>query len=147
MGIHFVNLSEKHLDPCAALFVAVFNTPPWNDAWTHETVKGRLAEILATPGFRGLVAMDDAVVGFIIGNCEQWFDGMHFCVKEMCVRPDLQGQGIGTQLLQRLEESLRAEGVTLMYLLTLRGSPAAEFYGKRGYRASRRMAAFTRRLA
>ncbi len=46
-----------------------------------------------------------------------------------------QGQGIGTQLLKKVEEEARKSGCKKIWLITINDNPeAAAFYVKRGYR-------------
>ena len=139
-------LTDADLDACADLYVSVFNSPPWSDAWTVELARSRLADIARTPGFTGLVYLDRGIAGFVIGYSEQWFDGRHFYLKEMCVRPDVQYQGIGTRLIGTLEDVLRAAGISRIYLLTIRDGSASSFYAGRGYWISPKMALMSRRL-
>ena len=50
----------------------------------------------------------------------------------MCVRNNKQRKGIGTRLLFQLEKKLKEMGVEHIYLMTMRGTPAAHFYTKKG---------------
>jgi len=131
----------------AALYCEVFNAPPWNDGWTGDTASARLRDILNTPGSLGLLAwQDEQLTGCILGYAEQWFDGVHFYVKEMFVHPALQRRGIGTQMLRELKHTLRHHGVRRLYLLTERDSAAAAFYGAQGFSQSPRMTMMVCRL-
>lgn len=56
--------------------------------------------------------------------------GTSFHANEMCVRTDLQGQGIGGRLLEGLEQ--RLDEVEQCYLSTERDGPARRFYEKHG---------------
>lgn len=133
------------LDTAAGLFVAVFNAPPWNDGWTLETARTRLAELLATPGFAGVVIVEAAeLLGFAVGNAAQWHTGRHFMLREMCVHPDHRRRGLGRSLITALE--VRLPDVEQLYLLTDRDGPAATFYERQGFRPARRQAVMTKRL-
>lgn len=135
------------LDAGARLYRAAFNGPPWNDDWTVETARTRLAEIVDTPGYRGFAASTDGeLVGLAVGNAERWHTGEHFHLKEMCVRPEEQGSGIGTRLVAHLVEDLRDAGVERVYLLTARDGPASAFYRSRGFRREDGMRMHSRRL-
>ncbi len=135
------------LDGAITLYVGVFNAEPWNDRWTIETARKRLAETFDTPGFLGVVAVENAEpIGFVAGYREQWFTGGHYYLKEMCVRTDRQRAGIGTRLIEHLERRLRDLDVERVYLLTARGGPAETFYAKRGYWASPKMIVMAHRL-
>jgi ribosomal protein S18 acetylase RimI-like enzyme len=139
-------LEARDLPAAARLYVDVFNAPPWHDAWTVETAFKRLEETLATPGALGLVAGSGEPDGVLVGYMEQWFDGRHFYIKELFVQPDRQRSGVGSALMNRLEEILAGEGADRIYLLTEGESIAARFYARRGYYRSPKMTLMARRL-
>lgn len=147
------DLIAADLAPCARLYVSVFAADPWNETWSHADASRRLAEIRATPGALGLVATpteapDADSIAFVIGFAEQWRAGeRHFYIKEMCVHPDHQRQGLGSALLQQLVARLKPLGVNVFYLLTARGGPAEAFYAHNGFRTSARMCMMSRRDA
>ncbi len=125
------------LPESTALYIRVFNAPPWNDAWTDETAAARLAHTLDTPGSLGLgVWQAGKLVAVAVGYAEQWYDGQHFLLKELFVDPGTQGSGVGTRLMHRLEQELQERRMEYVYLLTARDSHAAAFYRKLGYRES-----------
>jgi aminoglycoside 6'-N-acetyltransferase I len=144
-----VPVTTGRLDACVRLYVSVFNSEPWNDRWTSESARARLADTFGIPGFLGLAAVDDDggdVLGMILGHSEQWFDGRQFSLKEMWVRAELQGTGVGSALLRHLEKPLRTMSVGNVYLVTLTESAAEAFYAKHGYATSSRMGLMAHRL-
>ena len=54
-------------------------------------------------------------------------------LKRMRVRPDLQGQGIGSALLRLLESRAKQQGYEALVLDTVVGTPAQEFYARQSY--------------
>lgn len=138
------------LDACAHLYVDVFNAPPWRNGWTMRTATVHLLDLFDTPGFFGVVATQTKAglpIAFLAGHREQWPDRTTFHLKEVCVRADLQGQGIGTRLLKYLESELATRmGVATLYLATMRDSPAESFYRKNGYRIQERIVLMSRRI-
>lgn len=132
-----IRLSQEHIAECSELFVRVFNGEPWNDHWTVETVRQRLSDIYETPNFEGVVYREDGrIKGAILGNCEQFYNGIHFSLKEMFVSTEEQGRGIGSKLLRELEERLKASGVTTVYLFTLKNPKTLQFYQRNGFSES-----------
>jgi hypothetical protein len=89
------DLGSADLQEATALYVRVFNAPPWNDRWTVTTAGERLAQALATPASLGLaVRQGKSLVGVAIGYRERWYSGTHYVLKEMFIDPDLQGTGV-----------------------------------------------------
>jgi aminoglycoside 6'-N-acetyltransferase I len=126
-------LREEHLDECAHLLVSTFNAEPWNDNWTLDTAKKELAWTQEVPGFMGLVSITDEVVAFATGYREPDDKCEVFYLKTFCVRPDVQGTGVGSRLLGHLKEELGKSGVNTIYLITHKETPAEAFYKKNGY--------------
>lgn len=119
---------------CVELFINVFNQEPWNDNWTTEYAGQYLKDFMDTPGFRGIVYEDDSIVkGFIFGTRKKWWSGDEFLINELCVEIDEQRRGIGTEMLNYLENILKDEKIERITLLTDKGIPAEEFYKKKGF--------------
>jgi GNAT superfamily N-acetyltransferase len=146
-GIGVERLLEEHLGGCAEVLVGAFAGEPWREDWTPEAAARRLREIRATPGSLGLVAVDEAggVAGFLLGARETNARGEVFCVQWVCVRPDVQGKGIGRSLLEELDRALDALGVRSSYLLTVRDRALETFYERCGYRRDPRLVVMARR--
>ena len=126
----------EHLDDCARLFVTAFNAEPWNDKYIPDTAKKQLDWHLRVPGCVGLVSVIGGVVAFAIGYQEPTDVGNVFHLSIFCVKPDVQRTGVGSRLLNRLEERLGKSGVNAVYLGTNKGTPAEAFYRKHGYEVS-----------
>jgi aminoglycoside 6'-N-acetyltransferase I len=139
-----VPLDAARLAAAAALFVDVFNAPPWNDRWSVESAGRRLRDLVDTPGYAGAALVDaqDVMLGFVGGYRQRWYDGWHFYLAEMAVTRSRQRSGLGTQLLGGFLDAL--DDVSGTYLLTQAGGPAATFYEKHGFRPAGRQAVMTR---
>jgi GNAT superfamily N-acetyltransferase len=135
--MRFKEFKAEDLAPASELFVTIFNGKPWEEGWTTRTAKKRLEEFLKLPNFVGLCCYEqEELLGFVLGNKEQWFTGSHFQLKEMGVKPTRQREGIGTKLMKQLRENLKQTEVEAIYLLTARGSQAEKFYRQNGFEVS-----------
>lgn len=127
-------LHESHLLECSKLYIKVFNAEPWNDNWTEEAAFKRLKDIYETPNFEGLVYIDDnKILGAVFGNCEQWYEGKHYNLKEMLVFNEQQGKGIGSLIINSLTSDLKQLGVNTVILFTSKGNKTHNFYIKNGF--------------
>lgn len=129
-------LEESHLDACAHLLVSAFNAAPWNESWSFDTAKKTLYQTLEAPGFLGFVSVEDEIMGFATGCCEQDDTKEVFYLDTLCVRLDMQGKGEGSRLLEHLKGHLEKSGINTIYLITHRDTPAESFYKKNGYQVS-----------
>ncbi|WP_167859348.1 GNAT family N-acetyltransferase [Paenibacillus cymbidii] len=136
--MHLRMLGPDDIEKCVALYIDVFNRPPWNNEWTPETARRLVHDLWHTPGFRGYAAIDetqdDSPVAAVLGKEKQWWKGTEFWIEEFFVRPDSQGQGIGSRLLAFVCADLRDRGIDQAVLLTDKSAPAFAFYTDRGFR-------------
>lgn len=134
-------------DSMAAVFVAAFAGPPWNELWSAESALTMIDEWMPALGFYGLVAeIKGQTVGFVFGRAESWNTKLTFYVKELCVHPEFQRLGVGSTLMEELERKLTDRHITSIYLLSLRDSVASSFYTKHAYKDSKRMCVFSKQL-
>ncbi|MDR3594479.1 GNAT family N-acetyltransferase [Clostridium sp.] len=131
---NIISIKNEHILKCLELFIKVFNSEPWNDKWTLETAGKRLNDIFIAPNFEGVLYMEDGEIkGAIFGNYEQYYDGIHYNLKELFVSNQLQGKGIGRRLIKELEVRLKAVGVTTIVLFTSKGNGTNNFYLKNNF--------------
>lgn len=137
-----------HLEKIAEMYVEAFNAPPWNDKWTSELVIKRLSQMMNCEGFYGMICSEnDQINGMILGNHEVFFDGMHFNIKEFCVRLNLRGKGVGSKLLKEFENRLMKRGINEMYLFTSKTDQTEIFYQNRGFRSWNNMVLMGKKLS
>ncbi len=129
-------ITAEDVPALAKIYAETFNSDPWYDKWTHETAEKRLLQMAQNGGFFGLLSFDESgITGMIMGESEQYFDGVIFNIKEFCVKNELRGKGIGTELLAEFERCLKSMGVRETVLMT--NLEDEEFYKKRGFHRSR----------
>lgn len=131
---NITKIKDEHLIKCSELFTKVFNNKPWNDKWTLETASKRLNDIFVAPNFEGVVYIEeDEIKGAIFGNYEQYYDGIHYNLKELFISNEIQGTGIGSKLIAELERRLKEIGVTAILLFTSKGNGTNNFYLKNNF--------------
>jgi ribosomal protein S18 acetylase RimI-like enzyme len=71
------------------------------------------------------------IIGTVLGG----FDGRRGIVYHLAVRREYRNSGVGTALMEALEERLRLKGCIRYYLLVTEGNnEAMKFYEKRGWK-------------
>jgi aminoglycoside 6'-N-acetyltransferase I len=141
------NINETDLEECARLYAAVFSAEPWNEAWNRETALARLSHFYKSAGFIGVLAEQDGIIGFALGNSEPFCFGTLFYLREMCVHKAHQSQGIGSKVYLTLEKQLESSLVRGIYLATDRAIPAAQFYVGKGFGCSESMGFYSKQLS
>lgn len=140
-------MRRDHLAHCARLYTAVFNSPPWKGKWTTKTAATHIRESFKETNFRGIVALEGReIVAFAYGLISHWENERHFYLKEMCVLSRKQGTGVGTHLLTRFMEKLKAEKVSRISLSTEHDKPAADFYRRLGFEIEPKIIVMSKRL-
>lgn len=134
--MEYIEMSREHLEQVAEMYVEAFNAPPWNDKWTPKLVIKRLSQMMNCEGFYGMLCFDNGQLnGMVLGNHEVFYDCMHFHIKELCVRLNLRGKGIGSDLLKQFENHLMKQGIDETYLFTSKADETEVFYQNRGYKS------------
>lgn len=145
--MEFKKFTENDLVKCTKTFIEIFNDHPWNDKWTVERAEHYLSDYYHTPGFTGVLALEEnEIVGFIYGVSKVWWDGNEFYIHEMGVKRNFQNKGIGKALLNHLIKELDSSDINNFALLTDRGVPAEEFYKRNGFKEIERLVFYSRDL-
>ncbi|AIY79824.1 GNAT family N-acetyltransferase [Clostridium botulinum] len=117
--MEILRINENDIEACAKIFVEAFNTEPWNDNWNIESAYRRLHDIYKSPNFLGVkYTENNEIFGALFGNCEEWFEGRQFNIKEVFVSKKIQGKNIGSKLINSAENEVKKLGVDFMFLST-----------------------------
>lgn len=73
------------------------------------------------------------LVGISIGNIKHWWGGTEYHIEELCIKTDRQGEGLGSQFFDLIEEYLKKRDISQIFLMTEKRVPAYEFYKNRGF--------------
>ena len=136
----WVSVHHAHVESMPEL------APYVNDATTWAERRALYAEVLAKPGTVLLLASaGDTLVGYGLAHvvsaggswaADTWVTGPQLGeIESLAVLAAYRGHGLGTELLDRLEQELRLQGVTDLMLGVLPGNAGAlRLYERRGYR-------------
>jgi ribosomal protein S18 acetylase RimI-like enzyme len=146
--------SAADLDVVGPLWVAVHHrhietmphlAPYVSDADTWRARRALYEELLAKPDTLLLLAfIDETVVGYGLAHvmpvagswiADTWATGPRIGeIESLSVLPQYRGSGLGSELLDRLEQHLKGMGIDDMILGALPGNTdAIRLYERRGY--------------
>jgi ribosomal protein S18 acetylase RimI-like enzyme len=120
--------------------------PYVDDATTWAVRRALYEELLGKPDTVLLLATaGEALVAYGLAHvmnaaetwaADTWVTGPRIGeIESVAVLPDQRGRGLGTALLDRLDDELRLQGVTDLVIGLLAGNAAAaRLYERRGYR-------------
>lgn len=137
---------EKDIKKCAKVFIEAFNDKPWNDKWTLESAYKRLYDIYRCPNFIGIKYVENnEIYGALFGNCEEWFEGKQFNIKEIFVSKRIQGKSIGSKLIDNLQYEVEKVGVNYLFLST-QNNDLKNFYLKINFKEDNSLCIMSKKI-
>lgn len=135
-GMEIRKFSVQDIKNCAKLYKEVFSGPPWNDGWIEMSqVMNYLNELISNPAFMGYVIYQDSeIVAACLGHSRSWWSGKELFIDEFFVASQFQGMGIGTLLLEYVENHPEMKDFSGLNLLTDKTVPAKNFYLRNGFK-------------
>ena len=98
-----------------------------------ETREGLLHKLEHYPELFIVAVEDDRIVGSVVGG----YDGRRGWANKVAVDPVMQGSGLGRQLMNELEDRLRAIGCQKLNLMVARSNAHVQhFYERLGFEES-----------
>lgn len=127
-------MKVEDISGCADILCSVYNNELWMCRWEKDTAVEYLQDFFENKKFVGYVAEKDGVlIAGIFAHEKVWWNNSEVYVEEMFVKPDEQGNGIGTALLNKVEEYIKEHGLAGITLSTNKYAPAPKFYEKNGF--------------
>ncbi|WP_252234810.1 GNAT family N-acetyltransferase [Clostridium sp. CH2] len=144
--MEILRINENDIEACAKIFVEAFNAEPWNDNWTIESAYRRLHDIYKSPNFLGVkYTENNEIFGALFGNCEEWFEGRQFNIKEVFVSKKIQGKNIGSKLINSAENEVKKLGVDFMFLST-QNNNLKNFYLKHDFKETKSLCIMSKKV-
>ena len=142
----FKKFKKRMIDECVDLFIDTFSREPWNDVYeSKKMINKYFHNHYKNNYFVGyVVKLDKKIVAMSIGMKKPWKEGMEYYIDEFCVSYKLQGRGIGSWFMKKIEEDIKKHGMCAIMLNTEKGYPAQRFYEKNGFKVIRDMIILTK---
>ena len=126
-------MEAADIDLVTPLYIDYYNSQ--GDAWTPETVRRRIWQVLGSPDSYCLLATEeDTIVGFAMGRFEQFYDLAAYNLVEIIIAGAHQGRGRGTALMKELERRVKELGAAMVQLMAVNDDAHERFYGRLGYK-------------
>jgi len=118
----------------AAIWVNVFNSPPWNDNWDIESSTERLNIQISNPYFIGFKIKENGITaGFIIARIIGLPNGKGIFIDDLCVSIESQKKGYGRALINEIENIAKEMNIKMIIATTAKQMPSYLFYQNIGF--------------
>lgn len=99
-------VSPADLPKLAVIYKNAYNSIKIGEKWDDESAAKLLHHFYTQQSDLFFVAeLDGKIVGGIVSLVKPWWDGVHLTDGELFVDPNIQGKGIGTQLVKSMFEA------------------------------------------
>ncbi len=123
----------EDIDNVVDMYIHYFNNIE-GDNWTRETIKTRLSQMVNRQDYFGLkIVIDEKIIGFALGNFEQFFDGKVFHLIEIFIDYNYQNKGFGKILMKAIEKEVKDKGAFRLTLEAFNDEKRTNFYNNMGY--------------
>lgn len=128
---------EMELNDIAAvlpLYISYYNEQE-EGCWNEDTAAKRIHQVLSMEDSYGLIVEDENdVLGFVMGYFKQYDDIIGYTLEEIVIAYKWQNKGIGSMLLEELEQRVKAKGASCVELQAVNDDMHERYYGKTGYK-------------
>ena len=125
--------TKRDLKDISGIFKRESSKKPYFQKWTDRTALERIIEFSKTDDIFVVMA-NDKLVGFIVSHIGIEEKGKGAFVKEIWLKQEYQGKGIGKSLMRFIEHKYKNKGVKSIFLMSNKKSNAFGFYKKLKYK-------------
>ncbi len=139
-------MTEEDIGKVIPMYLEQYNV--YSDGcWTEETAYRRIHQIWSIEDSCCFLAEKERTpLGFVMGYFKQFDDLKLYHLEEIVISHDLQGKGLGTELMRELERRAREQGAAVITLDAVKDEMHEHFYGKLGYGDAENFVPKTKRL-
>lgn len=91
----------------------MFTKEPWNDDWSDEgQLDNYIVDLVGNNNSLTLGFCDGGQMATLaMGHIRHWYSATEYYIDELCVKTQLQGQGMGGKFLDAMEVSIKIHGI------------------------------------
>ena len=133
--IDIKKMDVESIEICANIYQNAYKNDPWNEEYSIVEIKDYLSRFMNSETKRAyMLMMDEEIIGIALGLIVPCIDSDYFRLEDICLFPQYQRNGFGSQFIKRIFDCVANENCDSILLGTQRGYPAHEFYLKNGFK-------------
>ena len=133
--IDIKQMDEAWIEKCAYLYQSAYKNEPWNEEYSLDEITDYLFKFVNFETKRAyMILLDGEIIGVALGLIVPCIDSDYFRLEDICLSPQHQRNGLGSQFIELISNSLLNEKCDSILLGTQRGYPAHKFYLKNGFK-------------
>ena len=126
-------MTTADIETVLPMYISYYNEQE-GGCWTKETAGRRIHQVLSMEGAYSLILEEEnTVLGFVMGYFKQYDDIVGYTLEEIIIAFEHQNQGIGSHLLNQLEQRVKEKGAACVELQAVKDESHEKYYGKAGY--------------
>ena len=132
--IKVVKISIENIELGAKIYIEAYAKEPWNEIYKFEVIHNYISRFILSDRNFGWILYDDHVaIGVMLGIIIPTPSNDYFRIEDLCISPNRQGLGYGTQFIKLISDKLVNYNVDSILLNTVKDFPSYNFYLKNNF--------------
>ena len=132
--IDIKKMDTESIAICANIYQSAYKNEPWNEEYSIIEITEYLSRFLNSETKRAyMLTLNEDIIGVALGLIVPCVDSDYFRLEDICLSPDHQRKGFGSQFINLIFERVSLENCDSVLLGTQRGFHAHHFYLKNGF--------------
>ena len=133
--VEIKEMGAESVEICANIYQSSYKYKPWDEEYSIDEITKYLSRFTNSKAKRAYILLsDDKIIGIALGLIVPCIDSDYFRLEDICLSPDHQRKGFGSQFINLISERVSLENCDSVLLGTQRGFPAHHFYLKNGFK-------------